>query len=345
MTGNRTTGPLAGGLAVLPLAATAPAARTELVGVNSAGVQGNDYSGRPTISGNGAVVAFGSGATNLVPGDTSDVGGIFVRDRRTGRTVLASVSSTGERANDLSQVGLISKEGRRVAFQSFATNLVPNDTNGRGDVFVRDLEAGTTVRASVGPGGQQFEGSVNGPEAISADARLVVFWTQKDLGDNRFLDTLMTRDLKAGTTVVESRNAKGELANGQFFNVAMSPDGRYLAFDSDSTNLAPGTTAGRFQAYLRDRAAGTTRLVSVTPAGAPTAGEALGVAVSADGNLVAFSALADDLVPSGGAGGKVVPYVRDMKAGKTTRLAVTPPGVAPDGDFYVYSVSGDGRRV
>jgi hypothetical protein len=345
---TRTTGPLAGGLAALLLAATSPAAlagRTELASVNSAGVQGNDYSARPTISGNGAVVAFQSFATNLVEGDTNGTMQIYVRDRRNGRTVLAPVGSTGERADDLCQVALISKEGRRVVFGSFADNLVANDTNGRSDIFVRDLEAGTTVRASVGPGGQEFEGGVAGPEAISADARLVVFWTQKDLGDNRFLDTLMTRDLEAGTTVIESRNAKGELANGQFSDIRMTPDGRYLAFDSESTDLLPGVDSGRLNVYLRDRAAGTFRLVSVTPDGRPSAGEAFTVGLSADGGLVAFGSNADDLVAGGGAGGKVVPYVRDMRAGKTTRLAITPPGVEPNGDTYVYGMSGDGRRV
>src|SRR3954454_17600796 len=98
MTGNRTTGPLSGGLAVLLLAGTAPAAlagKTEMASVSSAGIQGNDDSARPTISGNGAVVAFESAATTLVGGDTNGQTDIFVRDRRTGKTVRASVSSSG----------------------------------------------------------------------------------------------------------------------------------------------------------------------------------------------------------------------------------------------------------
>ena len=337
----------AGGLAALLLAATSPAAlagKTELANVNSAGVQGNDQSSWPAISGNGAVVAFQSVASNLAAGDKNDSSDIFVRNRVTGTTVRASVSSGGAEANDYCSSPIISKEGRRVAFYSFATNLVPNDTNGRPDVFVRDLEAGTTVRASVGPGGQQLEGT-SSLMAVSADARLVVFWLQEDLGDDRFRDTVMTRDLRAGTTVVESRNAKGEPANAQFSEVRMTPDGRYLAFDSGATNLVPGVRAGSSNVYLRDRAAGTFALVNVRPDGGPSVGEAITVGLSADGNLVAFGSTADDLVPGGGAGGRLVPFVRDMRAGKTTRLAITPPGVEPNGDTYVYGMSGDGRRV
>jgi hypothetical protein len=113
---------------------------TERVSVNSDEVEGNGLTRGPSISADGRFVAFSSLAANLVPGDSNDVGDIFVRDRDLGTTERFSVSSTGEEANDRSCVASISGEGRCVAFHSLASNLVPGDTNGQADIFVRDRE-------------------------------------------------------------------------------------------------------------------------------------------------------------------------------------------------------------
>ena len=93
----------------------------------------------PAISADGRFVAFDSEATNLVPGDTNDASDVFVRDRQTGTTRRVSVSSGGAQGNGASFDPAISADGRFVAFNSDATNLVPGDTNGAADVFVRTL--------------------------------------------------------------------------------------------------------------------------------------------------------------------------------------------------------------
>jgi hypothetical protein len=140
------TAPMKSLLALVLLIGAAPALAqvTQRVSVSSAGLQGNEWSVGSVISADGRFVAFSSLADNLVPGDTNGVEDVFVRDRLSGTTERASVSSGGvEQCNGNSSVGLaISSDGRFVAFTSPANNLVPGDTNLQPDVFVRDRTAG-----------------------------------------------------------------------------------------------------------------------------------------------------------------------------------------------------------
>src|SRR4051794_40131562 len=140
----------------LLLTAAAPvwAGTTERVSVSSAGSQGDGYSYDQAISADGRFVAFHSRADNLVPGDTNGADDIFVRDRRTGRTERVSVSAAGRQGDGGSFSPSISADGRFVAFASRANNLVPGDTNGVTDVFVRDWLRGTTERVSIATGAQ-----------------------------------------------------------------------------------------------------------------------------------------------------------------------------------------------
>ena len=103
---------------------------TRRVSVGSGGAQGNGHQlGGPAISADGRFVAFGSCATNLVPGDTNGCSDVFVRDRQTGTTQRVSVGPGGAQGNGFSVDPAISADGRFVAFESRATNLVPGDTN------------------------------------------------------------------------------------------------------------------------------------------------------------------------------------------------------------------------
>ena len=133
---------LASGLATTSGAA---AGDTTRVSVNSSGNQANGGSYVPFVSSDGRFVAFGSYASNLVPGDTNDILDVFVRDRQTGTTQRASVSSSGAQANRERESPSISSDGRFVAFDSNASNLVANDTNRAPDVFVHEFEPDTTA--------------------------------------------------------------------------------------------------------------------------------------------------------------------------------------------------------
>ncbi len=151
---------------------------TERVSMSSAGEEADNYSFDPAISADGRFVAFQSWATNLVPGDTNDATDIYVHDRATGTTERVSVSSSGGQGDDASFATTISADGRFVAFVSSATNLIPGDSNGKWDVFVRDRVNGTTERVSVasdGTEGNDDSGVTEVAPSISADGRFVAF--------------------------------------------------------------------------------------------------------------------------------------------------------------------------
>jgi Tol biopolymer transport system component len=149
--------------------------------VDSDGIQSNADSGLPSISADGRFIAFESAASNLVPGDTNNFSDVFVYDRQTAKTELVSVSSNGTQANSYCDYPCISPDGRYVAFYSPASTLVPGDTNGVSDVFLRDRLLGTTERISVGSTGIQGDAdSTSTSNSLSADIRFVVFASVAD---------------------------------------------------------------------------------------------------------------------------------------------------------------------
>jgi Tol biopolymer transport system component len=132
------------------------AGTTEIVSVDSNGIQGNGHSMYPNISGDGRFISFVSVASNLVSGDTNGTGDIFVHDRQTGITERVSINNYGDEGNGYSgYYSSISADGRYVAFQSDASNLVPDDTNGYIDIFVYDRLTKTMQRVSVDSCGNQ----------------------------------------------------------------------------------------------------------------------------------------------------------------------------------------------
>src|SRR5207302_5218212 len=125
-------------------------------------------------------VAFASAASGLVAHDTNGVFDVFVRDRRRNTTERVSVGPAGAQANGQSGLSAISANGRFVVLWSDASNLVAGDTNGVADAFVRDRLQRRTVRASVGPDGNEFN-TESGAAAISADGRFIAFSNDGDL--------------------------------------------------------------------------------------------------------------------------------------------------------------------
>ena len=169
-------GAVTAALMAVPAQGAQPA--TVLVSAVPSGASADDGAtfGRPQWSANGRVV-FSSASSRLVPGDTNGHRDVFVRDLATGETTLVSVGMNGQLGNNDSDGASMSADGRYVAFGSLASNLVPGDTNGFSDVFVRDLQSGVTTRVSVPVGGGQASGhsAFGSPATISADGREVAF--------------------------------------------------------------------------------------------------------------------------------------------------------------------------
>ncbi|MBE9566863.1 MAG: PD40 domain-containing protein, partial [Proteobacteria bacterium] len=175
---------------------------TELVTVGADGMPGAGHSWWPSISADGRCVAFESEAADLVPGDTNERMDIFVRDRTARTTERVSVSTQGAEAEADSFQPAISPDGRFVAFMSYASNLVPGDSNGRADVFVHDRLTGETERVSVSTEDDQADADAKMP-AISLDGRFVTFESYASTlvsGDTNARIDIFVRDRTAGTT-------------------------------------------------------------------------------------------------------------------------------------------------
>jgi Tol biopolymer transport system component len=335
-------------LAASLLAATAHAAlaagTTQRVSVSSAGGQSRGSCSDPALSRTGQLVAFDCDpAADIVVGSGGG-GDVYLRDRQAATTTLVSVGTGGAPSDDESLAPKISADGRVVAFESFATNLVAGDTNSARDVFVRDLKAGTTVRASVGLRGRQG-GRDSVLSAISGNGRFVAFDTfANNLSGSAHFE-LMVRDLQLGRTTLESVGTDGRPGDGDTERLAsISGDGRFLAFASEAGNLVATDRNPARDVFLRDRQTGRTVLVSVAADGGPANDGSDAPFVSDDGSIVAFSSFASNLVP-GDTNGATDAFVRDMKAGRTTRISLGVGGKQANSRTFVTGLSADGRRV
>jgi len=272
---------------------------TKRVSVKSDGTHGNGRSRFPSISSDGAKVVFASEATNLVDNDNNRVSDVFLHDRGAGTTTRVSVSSAGVEGDGDSRLASISPGGAFVGFQSLATNLVASDGNGRADVFVRDLAGGVTSRVSVDSSGTEGNNHSFGPPALSTDGAFVAFWSLASnlvTSDTNSTTDIFVRQISTGSTTRVSVTSSGAQVFGGSRLPAISGDGRIVAFESDASDLVPGDVNGARDIFLRDRAASTTTLVTVNCVGVQADGASILATVSSDGQLVAFSSDATNLV-------------------------------------------------
>lgn len=263
-------------------------------------------------------------------------------------TERVSVSSTEVQGNNTSSSWVIRADGRFVAFYSSATNLVPGDTNGVGDVFVRDRKAGTTERVSVSSAEAQGNGESTAV-AISADGRYVSFWSYANnlvTGDTGGAADVFVRDRLLGKTELISVSSAEEQGNNSSCCSALSASGRFVAFLSYASNLTSGDNNLVYDVFVRDRQLGTTERVSISSAGAQANGASGNYpSISADGRFVTFQSTATNLVPGDtNIFGDV--FVRDRKTGTTERVSVTSAEAQAQGSSGAYpSISADGRFV
>ncbi|MFO0982712.1 MAG: calcium-binding protein [Planctomycetota bacterium] len=325
---------------------------TTRVSVDSAGNQGNDESqlwNGHAISADGRYIVFDSYATNLVPGDTNGVPDIFVNDRLTGETTRVSVSSSGSEQDRSLGDAAISADGRYVAFDSLATNLVPGDTNGLADVFVHDRLTGETTRVSVNSAGTEGNDDSVGP-AISADGRYVAFdsyATNLVPGDTNGAEDVFVHDLWTGVTTRVSVDSAGNEANdesGSWYAPWLSPEGRYVAFESRATNLVPGDRNHTVDIFLHDRVTGQTTLESVSSSGEEGDWPSEFPSLSADVRYVAFMSRSTNLVPGDTNQAQDV-FLHDRLTAQTTRVSVSSSGGQGNYDSWNPSISADGRYV
>lgn len=330
--------------------------RTERITTGPVGLDSDYSSGQPVLNADGRFVAFSSEATNLVLGDTNESDDIFVFDREKKAIERISLPS-GVASNDLvggltkqangnSEQPALSADGRFVAFDSYADNLVPGDANNLSDVFVRDRQTGVTERISVGPNGAESTED-SGQAVISADGRYVAyesFSSNLVPGDTNGGYDIFVYDRVAHTQERISVTSAGREGNGASFAPTISSDGRFVAFDSVATNLVGGDTNEKYDVFLRDRKAGTTVRVSVDGAGKQVVGDSGLASISGNGRYIGYHSFASTLVPNDRNGARDA-FRYDRVTGAVVRVSVTDAGADAAGTSGAPSLSADGTKV
>jgi Tol biopolymer transport system component len=327
------------------IASIAGAQTVERVSVSSLGSEGDGPSDQVALSADGRFVAFRSAATNLVRGDRNGVDDVFVHDRVTGETERVSVSSAGVEGDGHSERPALSADGRFVAFDSRATNLVAGDTNGCRDVFVHDRLTGRTVRASVDSHGQQGNLESSCP-FLSADGRVVSFMsfatTLVPDDQNGFFDVFV-HEVDTGLTECVSVDARGVQGDGVSYSGSLSADGRQVLFSSRATNFAPNDTNGQPDLFIKDRATGALECIDVEADGSLSDWGVDDATMSPDGRFVAF--VGSDRLVGGHSpfDGRVL--LRDRRARTTTLMSANSKGIEANFCCISPGVSADGRTV
>lgn len=319
---------------------------TTRVSVTNAGAQANGSNG--AMSSDGRYVAFTSTLGTLVAGDSNGVKDVFLRDTVMGTTVRVSLSELGAELNAASDNPVVSRDGRFVAFTSSATNAVAGDTNANDDVFVRDTQLGTTIRASLSSSGVQGTGLYGGP-SISDDGRYVVFcgFFGYVAIDTNGAQDIYVRDTVMNTTSLISVAMSGTSAGvSGSVNPRITPDGRYVLFGSNASNLVAGDTNQKGDIFVRDRMLGTTVIASLGQGGVQgNLNVNQPASISDDGTIVAFQSFGDNLVP-GDVNGTADAFARNLLTATTTMISRSPLGANENGRVLsAPMLSGDGQTA
>ncbi|CAO3407237.1 hypothetical protein [Azospirillum largimobile] len=328
------------------MAATTPVIDLELASSNAEGIGGNSNSSAPVISADGTKVVFQSAADDLVPGDTNGEYDVFLKDLTTGAITMVNQAADGTIANGFFSNFELSENGRTVAFSSDADSLVPGDTNGTFDVFVKDMVTGQVTLVSQSAGGIPANGRSTAP-ALSADGRIVAFESSaSDLvpGDGNGLPDIFVKDLATGAVTLASQTAGGAQTDGMSVSPLLSADGTKLVFTSAATNLVPGDANGEMDTFFKDLATGQITLVSQAADGTQPNRLSGGTSLSADGTRVVFATAADNLVPNEANDTDDV-FVKDLATGALTLVSQTAGGVQSNGWSGDARISGDGTKV
>lgn len=327
----------------------------------------------PSVSADGRYVAFASLAGNLVPDDTNQVKDIFIKDTVSGETRRVSTNSNGSEADGDSIQPSISADGRYVAFSSIASNLVPGDdpvcSNSEtawncSDVYVKDMQSGEIVIASISSDGQRGDWDSSEP-SISADGSLVAFSSyasnlvedDQDACGTEAAPTncadIFVHEWRTRLTSRISITADDENADGDSTQPSLSSDGNLLAFTSMASNLDENDDNNVSDVFLYRLVDGDLSRISVASGGADANDASFEPSISADGRFVAFTSQASNLVPGDTALCKTGGiekncsdvFVKELGQRSLVLVSRTADGSLVNGASKTPSISGDGLTV
>ncbi|MEM9713997.1 MAG: hypothetical protein AAGA17_17390, partial [Actinomycetota bacterium] len=308
----------------------------------TAGVPSNGASGGPSLSADGRFVAFHSRGSDLVAGDRNGSFDIFVLDRLTSSMTLVSRATTRAPGDGDSLNPSISDDGRYVAFQSEATDLVAGDGNGESDVFVHDRITTTTTRLSTGTGGAEADGG-SGVPTISGDGRVVAFQstaTNLVAGDANDTVDVFVATRASGAIELVSVATGGGAGDGASFDPVISGDGRSVAFATIAGDLVAGDDDGDYDIVVRDLGSSTSRVASVGASGEPLTGDSFDPSIDTDGSHVAFRATDEN-----GGNTRLDVRVWNRGNGRSELASAATDGGGATGSSFAPAISGDGQWV
>lgn len=317
-----------------------------LVSRHSDGTAGDGESRRADLSGDGSVVVFQSKATNLVANDSNARSDVFMHLPATGQTFCVSTNPGGAPSNRDSTLPRISDSGDFVAFESFSTDLILGDANGKRDIFVRSLGNGALFMASIDSAGGQANDHSKIP-TLSADGRYVCYLSSASNlvpGDNNGVDDVFVHDLLTRTTTRVSMAWNGAEANGHCKEPYISADGKVIAFVSAADNLVPGDTNGVDDVFVFDSKDGSISRVSVSSLGGEGNNRSIHGILSADGNLVAFDCLSSNLVLND-LNGTTDNFLHNRTTGETILTGFNIHGQFPAAKSNFPLLTADGMRM
>ncbi len=334
-----------------------------LASVSLSGGESNGQSYNPSISADGRYVGFASFASNLVANDTNTATDGFIYDttaQTTTRVTTDSINSQlplgGGNVNEQNSV-VVSGNGQDVVFSTLSSGLLPSGTINEANVFEKNLATRKVSLVSAVNGtttvGNNFADIAESGMSTSTDGRYVVFTSiatnlvSTPVSGNK--PEVYLRDMQTNTTTLVSETSAGVAANDQSDENAISPDGRYIAFRSDASNLAPGTPAGVYEIYVHDMVTGTTTLVSTDSSGNASNADSSNPSITLNGELIAFDSAANNLV-SGDTNKATDVFVHNTATGQTVRVSVDSsgnqdsqslgsgqPSITPDGRYVAFA--------
>jgi hypothetical protein len=311
-------------------------ATTTLVSLGNEGQQGNNRSGAPDITADGAVVVFESLATNLVPGDNNNASDIYLRNLIDATTVRISLAPDGTDANAGSIRPAISSDGNYIAFCSRATNLVAAADGIAASAFLYERATGAITRVPLDDGTEATAGCAH--VAINNDGSVMAVASLSG-GASR----VYAYDRATGTTTPLTETADG---SSGLSGLSISGDGNLVAFDAAATNLVPEDTNRSHDVFVANIADGTVKRVSVRSTGSqlPADSGVSGVAISGDGRFVVFGTAAGEVVP-GDSNAREDIFRHELASGETTIASVSSSGRPANDSSYAPAVNTDASVV
>ncbi|MBN2839770.1 MAG: cell wall-binding repeat-containing protein [Coriobacteriia bacterium] len=298
---------------------------TTLVATTSEGAQANWGSFDGSLSDDGRFVAFTTEAYNLFPDDENWRQDVIVKDLRSGETTCVSMAYDGGNGNGHSFYPTMSGDGSKVAFVSYATNLVPDDVSAEANLFIRDLDTGEIERVdATTSGGESSTGVDFNYCDMDYTGRFVAFMSrQTDIVDVEVGpdSQVYLRDTESDETTVVARALDGGPPDGQCYYPSMSSDGRWVSFVGYATNLVEDDTNGWTDVFLRDMHSDTIERINYNEDGEQLDLPASDQVLSGDGSAVVFNSTATNIVEPYATGSIGHIYLRIFAGANTPPIA------------------------